>query len=341
MRFGSPQFFWFFLLLPLLVGFFIWAWQQKQAALARFASLALIKKLTQYTGTSRQILKWSFFSLGILFLILALVRPRFGIKMEMIERQGVDVFIALDVSQSMLAQDITPNRLERAKHEIAKFISLLKGDRIGIIIFAGESYVLCPLTLDYGAAQMFLDGVETNWMSLQGTALGAAIEQAAQYFKSKSRKHKVLVLLSDGEEHEGDPVAAAKAAAQEGVKVFTIGIGSEGGVPIPLQKSGDNIVYKKDNSGNLVMTRLNSVILEKIALEANGKYFHAGTDLDLTQIYMEISSMEKKDFGDSKLGVYEERYQLFLLLALLCFIIEFFIPERVKRKKEWKGRFEE
>ena len=338
MRFGSPHFFWCLAAFPLLAGFFIWAWQRRQAALARFANVKLIGRLTASADASRQILKWALFSAGLLFLIIALVRPRFGVKMEMIERAGVDVIVALDVSQSMLAQDITPSRIERAKHEITQFIGLLKGDRIGLIIFAGESYMLCPLTLDYGAAAMYLDGVNTDWITLQGTALTEAVDQATKAYKSKNRKHKVLVLISDGEDHEGDPVSAARAAATEGVRIYTIGVGSESGVPIPLQKSGDNIVYKKDQNGNLVMTRLNPVILEKIALESGGKYFHAGTDLDLTQIYGEIAKMEKMDLGANKMSVFEERYQVFLLIAVLFFAAEFFISERSRRRKEWKGR---
>jgi Ca-activated chloride channel family protein len=328
------------LLIPLLIGFFIWAYQRKQAALARFASLDLIKKLTPDAGLGRQILKWILFLSFFFFLVCALVRPRFGVKMEMMERKGVDVMVALDISKSMLAEDITPNRIERAKHEISKFIDLLKGDRIGLIVFAGESFVQCPLTLDYGAAKMFLDVVTTEWIQLQGTALADAIRQSAKAFKTKDKKHKVLVLISDGEDHEGKAIEAVKDALKEGVRIYTVGIGSESGVPIPLKKRSGNIIYKKDKKGDLVMTRLNSIILEKIALEADGKYFHAGTNLDLTLIYSEIAKMEKKDLGMNKLAVYEERYQIFLLLAMFFLMLEFMIPERVKRKKEWRGRFE-
>ncbi len=340
MRFGSPVYFWLLLLLPLLIGFFIWAYQRKQAALARFASLNLIKKLTPTTGLGRQVLKWICFLSFFFYLVLALVRPRFGVKMEMMERKGVDVMIALDISKSMLAEDITPNRIERAKHEISKFIDLLKGDKIGIVVFAGESFVQCPLTLDYGAAKMFLDVVTTDWIQLQGTVLADAIKQSAKAFRSKDKKHKVLVLISDGEDHEGKTIEAVKEAVKEGVRIYTVGIGSESGVPIPLKKGRGNVIYKKDKKGDLVMTRLNSIILEKIALEADGKYFHAGTNLDLTLIYSEIAKMEKKDLGMNKLAVYEERYQIFLFIALFFLILEFIIPERVKRKKEWKGRFE-
>lgn len=340
MRFGSPEYFWLLFLIPLFIAFFIWAYQHKKGALAKFASLSLIKKISPETGLNRQVLKWIMFLFFSVFLICALVRPQFGIKTQKIERKGVDVIVALDVSQSMLAEDITPSRIERAKHEILKLIGLLKGDRIGLIVFAGESFVQCPLTLDYSAAKMYLDVVTTSWIQLQGTTLADAIRQSSKAFRTKSKKHKVLILITDGEDHEGESVKAAKDAAQEGVKIYTIGIGSEDGVPIPLKKSSGNIVYKKDKSGNLVMTRLNSIILEKIAHEAKGKYFHSSTNLDLTLIYNEIAKMEKKDLGMNKLAVYEERYQIFLFIALIFLILEFIIPERIKQKKVWRGRFE-
>ena len=340
MKFGNPEYFLFWLLLPMIVGFFIWAYQRRKSALRRFASLDLIGKLTPSSDLSRQVVKWTLFCFFFFFLVLALVRPRFGVKMEMVRRTGIDLIVALDISQSMLAEDITPSRIELAKHEIAKLIDLLKGDRIGIVVFAGESFVQCPLTLDYGAVKMFLDAVSTGWVERQGTALADAISRSAEAFRSQSRKHKVLVIISDGEDQEGDAVAAAKKAANEGIIIYTIGVGSESGVPIPVKRGSDNIVYKKDKSGNLVMTKLNPLILEKIAIEGKGAYFHAGSNLELTRIIGAIASMEKKDLGASKITTYEERYQFPLALALLLLLFEFFIPERIRRKQVWKGRFE-
>ncbi len=340
MRFGSIQFLWLLLAIPLLIGFFIWAWQRRQAALSRFARLKMIERLAPESAAERVIVKRTVYLLFFLFLVLALSRPQFGVKTEMIERKGVDIMVALDISRSMLAEDIAPNRLERAKHEIGKFIDLLKGDRVGLIVFAGQSFVQCPLTLDYGAAKMFLDVVTTDWVPLQGTALADAIDQATEAFRTKIKKHKVLVILSDGEDHEGAAVDAAKRAAREGVRVYTVGIGSESGVPIPVRKTGGSVIYKKDNSGNLVMTRLNPLTLEKIALECSGKYFHAGTNLDLTRIYAEIFEMEKKELGMNKVAIHEERYQIFLLIALALLLLEFFFSERIKPEQVWRGRFE-
>jgi len=340
MRFGNPELFLLLLLIPLFIGFFLWAYQRKKAALERFAAPALARKLTPGSSFSRQVIRWTIFIAAFVFLVMALTRPRFGVKMELFERRGIDLMVGLDISESMLAEDIAPNRLERAKHEIAKLLDLLKGDRMGLIVFAGESYVQCPLTLDYGAAKMFLDAVSTGWVQIQGTALADAIKQAAEAFRSKTHKYKVLLLITDGEDNEGNAVETAKAAAAEGIVVYTVGVGSESGVPIPVSKGGGTVVYKKDKSGNLVMTRLDPVTLEKIAIEGHGKYFHAGTDLDLSRIMAEIERMEKKELGSSRLNIFEERYQIFLFIALVLLCIEFFIPERVRRKETWKGRFE-
>jgi Ca-activated chloride channel homolog len=340
MHFGNPELFLLLLLIPLFIGFFLWAYQRKKAALARFAETKFMAKLSSGASFSRQVIAWTLFVVFFLFLVLALVRPRFGVKMELFERRGVDLMVALDISESMLAEDIAPNRLERAKHEISKLFDLLKGDRAGLIVFAGESFVQCPLTLDYGAAKMFLDAVSTGWVQVQGTALGDAIKQATEAFRSKAHKYKVLVLITDGEDHEGSAVEAARAAAAEGVIVYTVGVGSESGVPIPVSKGGGTVIYKKDKDGNLVMSRLEPMTLEKIAIEGHGKYFHAGTDLDLSRIMAEIERMEKKELGSSRLNIYEERYQIFLFVALLLLIAEFFIPERARRKEAWKGRFE-
>jgi Ca-activated chloride channel family protein len=306
----------------------------------RFASLDVIKRLTPQNAQSRQVLKWCFFLLFFLFAVFALSRPRFGVKMEMVERKGIDIMVAMDISKSMLAEDVIPSRIERAKFEIDRFIDLLKGDRVGLIVFAGESFVQCPLTLDYGASKMFLNVVNTDWVQVQGTAIADAINQAREAFKTKQNKSRVLIILSDGEDHVGDAIAAAKKAVEENIKIYTVGLGSESGVPIPINKGKGNIVYKKDSENNLVMTKLNPVMLEKIAIAGNGKYFQAGTNLDLVSIYSEIAKMEKNEFGADRLNIYEEQYQTFLIFALLFIALEFFIPSQGKIKKEWTGRVE-
>jgi Ca-activated chloride channel family protein len=338
MNFGSPTFFWLFLGIPVLVGLFIYVHQKRQDALKKFASLALMQRLTPKGIARRQTLKWILFLIFVVFAIIALTRPRFGLKMEIVERKGVDVIVALDISKSMLAEDVAPNRLDRAKFEISRFIDLCKGDRVGVIVFAGESFVQCPLTLDYGAAKMFLSAVNTDWVQTPGTAIGDAITQAIDAFKTQKNKSKVLIILSDGEDHMGDVDAAAQKAAAQNIKIYTVGIGSESGVPIPVSSGKGNIAYKKDKDGNLVMTRLNPVMLEKIAITGNGKYFQAGTNLDMSEIYREIGKMEKNELGTDRMDIFEEQYQVFLFIGLVFLFIEFFIPLAAAASKEWKGR---
>jgi Ca-activated chloride channel family protein len=339
-RFGSPLYFWLMLLIPVLVGLFILAHQWKQAALARFASGTLMKRLTPEKLLHQQVLKWGLFLAFVFFAIIALSRPQFGVKTEVVERKGVDVMVALDISKSMLAEDIAPSRIERAKFEIGKLIDMLKGDRIGIVVFAGESFVQCPLTLDYGAAKMFSSVLTTDWVQSQGTDIAGAINQSIEAFRQQKSKSRVLIILSDGEENEGDAEIAARKAAELGIKIYTVGLGSESGVPIPVGKGKGNISYKKDENGDVVMTRLNSMMLEKIASQGNGKYFHAGTSLDMPAIYGEISKMEKNELGTDRMNIFEEQYQVFLAIALFFLLLEFFVPELARAEHLWKGRIE-
>ncbi|MDG5814790.1 VWA domain-containing protein [Chitinispirillales bacterium ANBcel5] len=340
MIFENPELFSFLILIPLSVLFFLYVQKRKREAMNRFVSLELAPKLTPSSARGRFLLKKTLFLLFILFTVLTLVRPRFGAKEEQIERKGVDIMVALDVSKSMLAQDLRPNRLERAKHEIRNLISMLRGDRVGLIIFAGESFVQCPLTLDYAAFLSFLQPVSTDWVQIQGTAIAEAINQARRAMKSNDNKHKVLILISDGEDHEGGVIEAAESAAKEGIIIHTVGIGSQRGVPIPVSNRGTSVEYKTDRDGNIVMTRLNPETLEKIALKTSGEYFHAGSNFDFSAIYEKISEMEKNEYAVSRATHLKERYQVFLFLALLFIITEFFISERVKIKRAWKGRFE-
>lgn len=334
MRFTSPEFFYLLLLYPVLIAVFIIFWQVRAKKVSRFIDTPLLSKLSPTGSLHLYTWKSILFLVFFLFAIVALARPRFGMKMEMAERKGVDIMIALDISKSMEADDISPSRIKKAKHEIDKFIDLIKGDRIGLIVFAGNSYVQCPLTLDYAAARMFTDAVDTEWLQVQGTNLTDAINQARESFQEESKKYKVLIIISDGENHEGDPVKAAKKAADQGIRIFTVGVGSEKGVPIPVKQGRSGVTYKKDSQGNIVQTRLKPLILEQIAEKGNGEYIHAGINLDLNETYKKIEKMEEKNLGKEKLNLYKERYQLFLLLALIIIITEFFIPSGIRRKNE-------
>lgn len=342
LRFANNEYFLLFLLVPMFVLFYHWVFKWKTRALARFGNLDLVKKLSQSTSRGRQIVKAGFIVLGVLFVTLALARPQIGTRLEEVKREGVDVFVALDVSASMLAEDIKPSRLEKAKHEISAFIDMLKGDRIGLIAFAGEAFVQCPLTLDYGAAKTFLEIMDPASIPEPGTNLGEAIALAMKSFETKERKYKVLILITDGEDHGEDAVKIAEAADKEGLVIFTVGIGSPKGVPIPLyNERGNQIGFKKDRNGEVILTKLDELTLQKIALTTGGKYYRSTTgETKLARIYEEIFKMEKKELASMKFAQYEDRFQYVLFFAILFLMIELMISERVKQKGEWRGRFE-
>jgi len=338
MRFANPEFLWAYLLVPVFVLLYIFLFSARNSFYKKFGDKVVLEKLLPKELFNFRPLKAAIFLLAFSLLIFALARPLFGVKTEMVERKGIDIFIALDISKSMLAEDIVPNRLKRAQYEIGKFFDMLSGDRVGLIVFAGTSFTQMPLTLDYGAARMYLESVNTDWISSQGTDIAGAIELARKSFPPNNAS-KVMIIISDGEEMQGDAIKAAKLAAQDGIVIYTIGVGSESGSPIPEQRSGNSVVYKKDKAGNIVMTKLNPKTLEEIALATNGKYFSVGVDLNFQEIFKEISTMEKSDFGASKRLKFHEQYQLFLLAAIILFILEFFLPDAIRRKNEWMGRF--
>ncbi len=317
----------------LLIIFFVLIYRHKETLLQRFGHLELIKRILPGYDKRRVVWKNIFFILAYIFLVIALADPQIGTKLEQVKRKGVDIIIALDVSNSMKAEDIKPNRLEKAKHEIVRFIDLLKGDRIGLVAFAGMAHLVCPLTLDYGAAKLFLQMMDTDLIPVQGTALGDAIKVAMKAFNQKDRKHKVLILITDGEDHEGDPVKVAKEAAKEGIIIYTIGIGSPQGVPIPVyDRNGNEVGFMKDRNGNVVTTKLDMATLQKIAFVTNGKYYMATSgQSELEKIYGEINKMEKKELSARKFSQYEDRYQIFALIGLIFVLLEFFLPVRTRK----------
>ncbi len=338
LRFDDSVFFHLLWLVPALILFFIYAGKAKKKALQQFGNLALLQKLAAGASRGRQILKWTLLLLAVIILSLTLARPQIGSKLEEARREGVDVMIAVDVSVSMLARDIPPSRLEKAKHEVDNFINKLEGDRVGIIAFSGTAFVQCPLTLDYGAAKMFLDVLDPSLIPVPGTNIGEAIELALKSFETKERKFKVLVLITDGENHEGDVMKLAEEAERQGVIIHCVGIGSPEGVPIPQSDAAGG--FKKDREGQVIMSKLDEVTLEKIALQTNGKYFRASSGEDeLSKIYDDIAKMEKKELGSLQYTQFEDRYQYLLIWVILLLIVETLIPERRKTKKEWLGRF--
>lgn len=341
-RFANQEYLFLLLIVPVLVVFFIWVRRSKKKLMARFGDLRLLEKLMFSYSPARQNLKIFFVVFACFLFLIALARPQIGTKLEEVKRRGLDIFVAVDVSLSMKAEDIKPSRLEKAKHEVARLIDLLEGDRIGLIVFAGEAFIQCPLTLDYGAAKMFLDIMDPSIMPVQGTAIGKAILRAVESFVQSERKHKVLILITDGEDTVEDPMKAAELAEKEGVVIYTVGIGSPQGVPIPLYDgSGRRTGFKKDLEGNVVTTKLDSLTLEKIALQTSGKYYNATpSEMELNKIYESIGNMEKKELSSRVFSQYEDRFQYFLGLGLIFLIFDIFYPERKRAKMEWRGRFE-
>jgi len=340
-RFVNIQFFQLFWLIPLLVVFFWYVFRKKNQAILRFGSPELMEKLTAVTSRQKQRIKAGVLIAGAAILIAAIARPQIGTVLEEVTRQGQDIIVAIDVSASMLAEDISPSRLEKAKHEIGNMIDKLEGDRIGLIAFAGEAFVQCPLTLDYGAAKLLLSVINPNLIPLPGTNLQQALAKAIETFDQQERQHKILILITDGEDHIGEIEEYSENAAREGIVIYTVGIGTPEGVPIPeFDQAGNRVGFLKDNDGQTIVTKLDEITLEKIALTTNGKYFHATPEeAELDKIYEEISSGEKKELGSMQFTSFEDRFQYFLALFILFLLIETILPERRKIKEEWKGRF--
>jgi Ca-activated chloride channel homolog len=330
MRFAAPEYLWWLIALPVMIGLFILSFRRRRKALEAFGDLRLMRLLSTSASLERRIIKATLLVVAALFLILALARPQWGAKLETVTRRGVDVIIAVDTSLSMLAEDVKPNRMSQARAAVGSFIDLLGGDRVGLIAFAGTSTVACPLTLDYTAARMFVDVLDVDLIPVQGTAIADGIRTAISAFRPGERRYKVLLLITDGEDHEGDVPAAASAAATEGITIFTVGVGSTGGEPIPLRNArGDFIGYKEDREHRKVTSRLGEKDLEAIATATGGRYFRSTPEgLELHRVYEEISRMDQRTLGGRTLTAHEERYQLPLGAAILLLLIEAALGDR-------------
>ena len=329
MKFGSWNYLFFLWVIPVMVVFYVYAFRKRDKMLALFCGKELVGELVPDFKKGRRLIKALLIMLGIMLGIFALTRPQWGFHWEEIKRVGVDVMVAIDVSESMLAEDVKPNRLERAKREVIDLIEMLEGDRIGLIAFAGTSFVQCPLTLDYGACKMFLDYIDTDLIPVPGTAIAEVIRTSLKSFSKRERKSKALIIITDGEDHEGEPIDAAKEAKKEGIKIFTIGVGREGGAPIPLKDGSGG--FKKDRKGDMVITHLDEITLQKIALETGGSYVRSVTgDMDLDKIYQEgiKQHVEQKQLKSTRKRRWEERFQWFIFFALLFVSVEFFVSER-------------
>lgn len=302
-------------------------WRRKKLDI--FGNRFLVKSLIPNTTGFKPLLKFIFLLLAYTSIIITLARPQIGTKLEEVKRMGVEVIIAIDVSNSMLSEDIKPSRIERARQSIMRLIDKLEDDRIGIIVFAGKSYLQLPLTTDYSAAKLITSTISPDLVSLQGTAIGSAIELASETFTSDETKSKALIIITDGENHEDDAIAAAKAAKEKGITIHTIGMGSSGGGPIPIYENGNMAGYRKDNDGNVIMTKLDSKSLQEIALIGNGEFVFAEVaDVNLSSLIEKISTMEKDEYGSKKFTDYDDKFRYFAAIALFFITLEFFISDK-------------
>ncbi|NQT76303.1 MAG: VWA domain-containing protein [Bacteroidetes bacterium] len=335
-RFEHIEYLYFLLGMPVFAGLFMFALHLRKTALQRLGDQKIISRLIPDTAPEKVILKFILLNLAYIFLVIGIANPQTGSKLENIHRKGIDIVVALDISNSMLAQDIKPDRLTRAKQALFKLIDKLKGDRIGIIIFAGRAYTQLPITTDYAAAKMFVSTISTRDIPSQGTAISEAINLGIESFDDNEQS-KAIILITDGESHEGDAMGAARAASELGIKVFTIGMGLPDGSPIPLINSyGQQTGFKKDREGNTVITKLNEVMLQQIAAAGNGDYVRANnTQAGLNKILEKINALEKSEIETRMFTDYEDQFQYFLGFGLLLLFIEFFIFDR---KTKWAGR---
>lgn len=341
-RFEHEIFLWIALgLIPLIVLVFLFVLQWKKRKRKQFGDLEITQRLMPNVSKSLPVVKFIFYAMAMLFLLVGLANLQFGTKLEEVKREGIDIMLALDVSNSMLAEDLSPNRLERAKRAIYQLIEKLHNDRLGIIVFAGDAYVQLPITTDYSSAKLFLETIGTDIVPTQGTAIGSAIELAMESFDFENGTSKAIIVITDGENHEDDASGAAAAAFDEGVSVHTIGMGSEKGAPIPIYKNGAQVGFRQDNTGNTVVTKLNENMLKDIATAGGGSYVRANNaNAGLNIIMNEIDKLEKKEFGSKSIKDYEDRFQAFLLVAFILLVIEFFISNRKSSKLDGINLFE-
>jgi Ca-activated chloride channel family protein len=330
LRFGHSELLWALVLVPVFIVLYIGVRRWKHKALAALGDRSVISRIIPEVSFRRPNLKFILFIIAYGLLIIGLADPEVGTITEDTKHNGSDIMILLDVSNSMLSQDFAPNRLENAKMAIAQLIDHLHDDKIGIVVFAGEAYVQLPVTTDYSAAKLFLGTINTNMVPVQGTAIGAAIDMGVKSFDFKDGASKAMILLTDGENHEDDAVAAAEAAHDKGVVIHVIGFGTTQGSPIPIYDDhGKEIGFHTDSAGHTVVSKLNEDMCREIAAAGNGIYFHASNaNSGLGYVLNQISKMKQKGYETKSFKDFEDRFQFFLALTLLLLVAEFFISSR-------------
>lgn len=328
--------FWAFIIIPVMLMVFLWTFFWKKRTQKSFGSAVVLKRLSPDLSFFKSSLKFITLCLAVGFLVIGLINPKIGTKLETIKREGVDIVFAIDVSKSMLAEDVAPNRLEKSKQLVTQIINNLASDRVGIIAYAGKAFPQLPITTDYASAKMFLQSMNTDMLSSQGTAINEAIELSRNYFDDEEQTNRVLIIISDGEDHNDLSIEVAEAASEEGIKIYTIGVGSEKGGPIPLKRNGVVMSYKKDQNNETVITKLNEETLRLIANEAKGGYINGSQTADVVeQIRAVLSAMDKKEFEAKEFAEYKDQFQWFLGIGLFFLILDVLLLER---KTAWLKR---
>ena len=337
LRYENSEWLFLLVLIPIIILGFIFYVRWRKKAIAEFGHPSLVNKLMPMASEFKHRFKFILFAIAIGCLIIGITNPQIGSKMEEVKREGVDLMIAIDLSNSMLAEDLQPNRLMRAKQSISKLIDRLDGDRIGLIVFAGDAYVQLPITTDYSAAKLFLSTINTSIVPTQGTAIGKAIELSIKSFDLNNDQNKAIIVITDGENHEDDAIEKAKEAQELGIFVHTIGMGSAEGGPIPIKNRYGSITsYQKDRDGNTIITNLNEGMLKQIAQSGGGSYIRANsTQSGLNALFKEINKMEKKEIGSKVFTDYKDRFQWFIGLAIILLIIETLMKGR---KNKWSSK---
>ncbi|WP_452602847.1 vWA domain-containing protein [Pontimicrobium sp. MEBiC06410] len=325
--------FWTLLVIPVIVVLFLVLQLWKRSAQNKFANKTIINRLSPNKSVFKSILKLIVLCLAFACLSIALVNPKNGSKLETVKREGVDIVFAVDVSKSMLAEDVAPNRLDKSKQLVTQIINNLASDRVGIIAYAGKAFPQLPITTDYASAKMFLQNMNTDMLSSQGTAIDEAITLAKTYYDDDQQTNRVLIIISDGEDHGASSTSVAEEASKEGIRIFTIGVGDTKGGPIPIKRNGVVLNYKKDRQGETVITRLNEDTLKNIAEEADGAYINGRVTANVVDEIKEIlNKMDKTEFEAKQFADFEDQFQWFLGIAIFLLFLDIFLLER---KTEW------
>lgn len=326
-RFAQPAFLYLLLIIPLLVLIFIYYRRAQRRRLARFGDMAIIGQLMPEASFRRVRNKFILLLFVTALLIVALAQPQFGAKLREVKRQGVEIMLAVDVSNSMLAEDFAPNRIERTKNAIGRLIESLSKDRVGMVVFAGDAYIQLPITSDYISAKSFVSGISPSMVPVQGTSVSSAIDLATRSFSEQSRKSRVMILITDGESHDDDPIASAQMAKDAGVVIYTIGIGTPEGAPVAI--NGEMI---KDEQGNMVVSKLDETTLQQIAVITGGAYVRAtNQSVGLDEILKRINEMEKQEFSSMVFEEYNDQFHYLVALAFAFLMFEFIMIDRKNR----------